>query len=42
MAEVLMLKMLKQGMARVRLGSYIHRKAKIRYGGHFNLFKMLK
>ena len=42
MAGVLLLKMLKQPMAKVRLGSYIHRKAKIRYGGRFDLFKMLK
>ena len=42
MAWVLLLKMLKQPMAKVRLGSYIHRKAKIRYGGCFDLFKMLK
>ena len=37
MAWVLMLKMLKQGMAKVHLGSYIHRKAKVRYGGRFKL-----
>ena len=42
MAGVLLLKMLKQGMAKVPLGSYIHRKAKIRYGERFDLFKMLK
>ena len=41
-AGFLLLKMLKQGTAKVRLGSYIDQKAKIRYGGRFNLFKMLK
>ena len=39
MVGVLLLKMLKQGMAKVRLGSYIHRKAKIRSGGRFNYLK---
>ena len=34
--------MLKQGTAKVRLGSYIIQKAKIRYRERFNLFKMLK
>ena len=34
--------MLKQGTAKVQLGFYIVRKAKIRYDWDFNVFKMLK
>ena len=34
--------MLNQGTAKVRLGSDIVQKAKIRCGWHFNLFKILK
>ena len=34
--------MIKLGMARVRLGSSVVQKAKIRYGWDFNIFKMLK
>ena len=39
---IIFLKMLKEGMGKVRLGSYSVQKAKTRYVWHFNLFKMLK
>ena len=38
----MLLKMLSQGTAKVRLGSYIFEKAKIRYGCSFILLKILK